>query len=41
MNTHKSKKDMYKEAFALLERAEQLLLAARAKHEQATQKKAA
>jgi hypothetical protein len=39
------KKSLYKEAFALLKRAQELLLAARAKHEQAVaaavQKKAA
>jgi len=39
-----SKQELYREAFALLKRADQLLLAARAKHEQASsteQKKAA
>ena len=38
----KSLHELYREAFALLNRAEELLLAARAKHEQtAAQKKAA
>lgn len=40
---NKSRKDLYREAFALLKRAEELLLGARAKHEQAAkaQRKAA
>jgi hypothetical protein len=43
MNQQISKKELYAEAFALLDRAEKLLLGARAKHEQAVsaQKKAA
>lgn len=35
MNMQKSKDELFDEAFALMERAEQLLLAARARHEQA------